>query len=246
MYKIKTKKVKKKKKKNIIYERSKTNMRIIKKMKYIITIIFISILIITYFTFKKHLENNKYKNIKDIEIKEHKVVMEEKEKSICSVDIKGAIKEPNVYSVDCNSTVNDIIKLAGGLNNNADTSVTNLAKKVTNEMVIIIYTKEQVKNSNILDTVEKECVCQNIKNDGCINTKITSNIGDNNQEEGLININAATKEKLITIPGIGESKANAIIKYRETNGLFKNIEDIQKVDGIGTKLYEEIKTYITT
>ena len=227
-------------------------MKIIKKIKYILLIITIIILIITYILLKKHLNNNKYKDIVTIEkdIKEETIPTEEKEPSICSIDIKGAIKEPNVYSVDCSSTVNDVIKLAGGLNNNADTSVTNLAKKVTNEMVIIIYTKEQVKNSNVVDTVvkvvEKECVCPNIQNDGCINTQITSNIGESNNENGLININTASKEKLLTIPGIGESKAKAIIKYREENGNFISIEDIQKVDGIGSKLYEEIKVYITT
>ena len=227
-------------------------MKIIKKIKYPLIIIFIIAIIATYIILKKHLNQNKYKNITNIEneIEETTLVLEEPEKQICTVDIKGAIKEPNVYSIDCNSTVNDVIKLAGGLNNNADTSVTNLAKKVTNEMVIIIYTKEQVKKSNVVDTVvkvvEKECVCPNIQNDGCINTQITSNIGENNNDNGLININTAPKEKLLTIPGIGESKAKAIIKYREENGNFKNIEDIQKVDGIGSKLYEEIKIYITT
>ena len=128
-----------------------------------------------------------------------------------------------------------------------DTSVTNLAKQITNEMVIIIYTEEEVKNSNIVDTVvkvvEQECVCPNIQNDGCINDKITDTIGG---DTTLVNINTATLEQLTTIPGIGDAKATSIIKYREANGNFKSIEDIQNVDGIGSKLYEEIKTYITT
>ena len=82
------------------------------------------------------------------------------------------------------------------------------------------------------------------KNNGiCIS--LTKN-NDEVNENGLININTASKEKLLTIPGIGESKAKAIIKYREENGNFISIEDIQKVDGIGSKLYEEIKIYITT
>lgn len=228
-------------------------MKILKKYKYPITIVILIIIIIGSIYVKRKLNKEKYQ---DIEVSSNSLELinnSEEEKvfnEMCSVDIKGAIKNPNVYLVECTSNVNDVIKIAGGLTEDADTSITNLAKKVSNEMVIIIYTKEEVKNSNVVDTVvkvvEKECVCPNIKNDGCINDKITSNIGDNNEENSLININTATLEMLQTIPKIGESKAKSIIKYRESNGNFKNIEDIQNVDGIGSKLYEEIKIYITT
>ena len=116
-------------------------------------------------------------------------------------------------------------------------------------MVIIIYTKEEVKNSNIVDTVikvvEKECTCPNIQNDGCLNTEITDNI-TNGENGKLVNINTATKEELQTIKGIGENKAESIIKHRETNGKFEKIEDIKNVEGIGDTLYEQIKVYITT
>jgi len=61
-----------------------------------------------------------------------------------------------------------------------------------------------------------------------------------------VNINTATIEELQTINGIGESKAKSIIEYRKTNGKFKSIEDIKNVEGIGDKLYETIKIYITT
>ena len=72
------------------------------------------------------------------------------------VDIKGAIKKPGVYTVSDGAIINDVIILAGGLTKDADTSLNNLAKKVTDEMVIIIYTKDEVKNSNIIKTVVKE------------------------------------------------------------------------------------------
>lgn len=233
-------------------------MKILKRIKYPLTIIILIIIFIVLILLKNKLSSNKFN---DIEITNNTTIEKEmseseiKEPEKCNIDIKGAIKKPGVYIVDCSSNVNDVIKLAGGLIENADTSVINLAKKVTNEMVIIIYTKEEVKNSNIVDTVikvvEKECVCPNIQNDGCINDKITDTIGgskknDKQNENDLININTATKEKLLTIPGIGEAKAKAIIAYRETKGKFKTIEDIQNVDGIGSKLYEEIKIYITT
>lgn len=166
--------------------------------------------------------------------------------TMCMIDIKGAVKNPGVYTTNCNDNVSDVIRLAGGLTEEADTSVTNLAKQVTNEMVIIIYTKEEVKNSNVVDTVvkviEQECICPNIQNDGCINDQITDTIGGSK----LININTATLEELKKIPGIGDVKAQAIINYRNANGNFKTIEDIKKVDGIGSKLYEEISIYLTT
>ena len=61
----------------------------------------------------------------------------------------------------------------------------------------------------------------------------------------VININTATKDELDTLPGIGPSKAEAIITYRETVGAFKTIEDIKNVKGIGDKTFENLKDYIT-
>lgn len=224
-------------------------MYFLKKYKYHITVL-ISILLITLgFYLKYKLNKEQYEDIevinnKSITIEENVVNDENKE---CIVDIKGAVNKPGVYKISCDMTVYDVIKIAGDLTENANTSVTNLAKKINNEMVIIIYTDEEIKNSNVVNTVvkviENECVCPNIKNDSCINNEITDEISNTNT---LININSATINELKKIPGIGESKAKTIIEYRENNGKFNTIEDIQNVPGIGSKLYEEIKIYITT
>ncbi len=222
-------------------------MKYIRKLKYPITII-IFILIIFYIIYlKKSLNDTKYQDIDESdELLVQEEVIPEENKDICSIDIKGAVKNPGVYEIECESYVNDVIKLSGGLNKEADTSVINLAKRVTDQMVIIVYTKEEVKNSNIIETVikevEKECVCPNIQNDGCINDEIDGSIGDT----GLVNINSADANKLQELPGIGEAKAKAIIKYREEIGEFKTIEDLLNVEGIGNSLYEQIKAYITT
>ena len=223
-------------------------MKIIRKIIYPLTIILLIFIFVCIFYIKSNLNKNKYNDIEVV----NNIVKEETIEEITirySVDIKGAVKNPGVYQLDSNLTVNDVIELAGGLTKEADTSVTNLAKKITDEMVIIIYTKEEVKNSNIVDTVikvvEQECICPNIQNDGCLNTEITDNIS-NQENSGLININTATIEELQTIDGIGESKAKSIVEYRKTNGNFESIEDIKNVDGIGDKLYETIKVYITT
>ena len=231
----------------------------IRKLKYPITIIVILIIVLYAIITNKKLQENKYNDIvlkEDLEIDEVIEESETQKEEICNIDIKGAVKKEGVYKINCDNTVNDAIKIAGGLTKEADTSITNLAKKISNEMVIIIYTKEEVKNSNIVDTVvkvvEKECVCPNIQNDSCINTEITDEIENNasndneNSNNSLININNANLEKLKELPGIGESKAKAIIKYREENGKFNKIDDLLNVDGIGTILYEQIKMYITT
>ena len=223
-------------------------MKLIRTLKYPITIIMFILIIIYILYTKNKLDNDKYENIV-IENQFVEEKLQDENISKYNIDIKGAVKNPGVYQVDSNLTVSDVINIAGGLTKTADTSVINLAKKVKDEMVIIIYTKEEVKNSNIVDTVikvvEKECICPNIENDGCLNTEIKDNISNNNKES-LININTASKEELQTIKGIGDSKADSIVKYREKNGFFKTIEDIKNVEGIGATLYETIKVYITT
>ena len=220
-------------------------MKTIRKNQKVIAIIIFLLIIIILFYLKIKLDNNKYQNISvDKDIIENK---NNDNNDICMIDIKGAVNNPGVYSTKCTDNVSDVIRLAGGLSDDADTSVINLAKQIANEMVIIIYTKDEVKNSNIVDTVvkvvEQECICPNIQNDGCINDTINDTISN---QHLLVNINIAEVEELQKIPGIGEAKAKAIIEYRNRNGKFKSINDIQNVEGIGSKLYESIKIYLTT
>ena len=227
-------------------------MKTIRKLVYPLTMILFVFIFIGIIVIKNNLNKSKYDEIevaKDIVKEEIEEEIPKEEIIKYNVDIKGAVKKPGVYQIDKNLTINDAINIAGGLTNEADTSLINLAKKITDEMVIIIYTKEEVKNSNIINTVikvvEKECVCPNIENDGCLNNEITDNI-TNKEDSSLININTASIEELKTINGIGESKAKKIIEYREKNGNFNTIEDIKNVEGIGDTLYETIKIYITT
>ena len=148
-------------------------MKVIRKIIYPLTIMLLIFIFICIFCVKNNLNKNKYDDIEVVTniVKEENKIKEETKNITYNVDIKGAVKNPGVYKISSDLTVNDAIILAGGLTKEADTSVTNLAKKVTDEMVIIIYTKNEVKNSNIVDTVikvvEKECVCPNIQNDGC-------------------------------------------------------------------------------
>lgn len=152
-----------------------------------------------------------------------------------TVDIKGMVNNPGVYEVDSDSRINDVIALAGGLKEGADTSNINLAKIVSDEMTIIVYSTEEV-----LEKFKQEvciCNCPYIVNDACI--------GVDNNDNNLININTASIEELTTLTGIGDVKAEAIIKYRNEVGKFKTKEEILNVDGIGESLFEKIKDDIT-
>ena len=213
-----------------------------------IILIIVSIIVgLTIFYYQKNNKKEKKKEIVEVEETDDlKIKEKDKEKEVeieYKVDIKGAINLPGIYTMKSTSRVIDVINEAGGLTEAADTSVINLSKKIIDEMVIIIYTKEQVSNFSKVKETEKiiQDKCNQIdenslKNDACIKTEeITSKIS----------INTATKEVLMTLQGIGESKANDIIKYREENGLFKNIEDIKNVPGIGDNLFAQIKEDIT-
>lgn len=162
------------------------------------------------------------------------------------VDVKGEIKTPGVYELKANNTVIDAINKAGGLTNQSDTSNINLSKKLEDEMVIIVYSKSEIKKMNEEDKIEcPPC------NNACINAEDEKAKLDSDKTETQdttsvkININKATSEQLQTLDGIGEAKAKAIIEYRDKNGEFKQIEDIKNVSGIGESIYEKIKDKIT-
>ncbi|MBQ9181437.1 MAG: helix-hairpin-helix domain-containing protein [Bacilli bacterium] len=146
----------------------------------------------------------------------------DKVEDIIKVDIKGSIVNPGVYEVSSSDRVNDVINKAGGLLEDANTSNINLSKRVKDEMVIVISNNQNVEE----EAIDFE----------------TNNYTESNNS--LVSINSASKEELMSLSGIGESKALAIIKYRE-NQKFNSIEDIKNVNGIGDSLFEKIKDSIT-
>ncbi|WP_233713319.1 helix-hairpin-helix domain-containing protein [Lederbergia citri] len=137
------------------------------------------------------------------------------------VDVKGAVKIPGIYEAIESDRVFDMIEKAGGLVEKADEGQVNFAQKVYDEMVIYIpKVGEEVENLFFNDTSPSK---QNDK----------------------VNINKANSVELETLPGIGPAKATAIIEYREENGPFKQVEDIQKISGIGAKTFERLQDLIT-
>lgn len=177
---------------------------------------------------------------------------EKEEISEIVVDVKGAVNMPGVYHMQSNSYVYQAIEAAGGLLDTADTSVLNLSKHLSDSMVVIIYTKEEVALSKTTNEKVKyvevniPCVCPNNMNDACIEKNNSDSDANNSKnDDRLININEATLEELLKLDGIGASKASAIIEYRIQMGSFKKIDDILNVSGIGDALFEKIKDKIT-
>lgn len=190
--------------------------------KYIPIILILLVVIIISF---------KYETKEIVPIVEEQVVNIVEEETIIDiyVDVKGEVKKPGVYKLSVGDRVNDAIVKAGGLTKNADIKFINLSKLVKDEMIIWVHSKEEVKDKIIIEYIYKDCDCQNISK----------------PSETLVSINSSSLEQLMTLPGIGESKAKAIIAYREQNGNFEKLEDLMLVTGIGSSTYENLKNYIT-
>lgn len=138
-----------------------------------------------------------------------------------AVYICGAVKHPGVYSFVTGKRLCDAIKAAGGFKKSAARSAVNLARRLSDSEQIIIPTKKQAASS------------KNKNPDSSYETV-----------PSLVNINTASKEELMTLPGIGESKAAAVIEYRLSNK-FNSIEDIKNVVGIKDGVFSQIKDQIT-
>lgn len=158
----------------------------------------------------------------DPEVPEERLVQEPDVKNL--VDVKGAVENPGVYEVMLDERVIDVIEKAGGLKEGADETKINFAGRVTDEMVLYIPLIGEEGENMIVSA-------------GASSTSTS-------QGEGKININKATSDELQNLPGIGPSKAEAIIAYREDSGLFQTIDDLKLVTGIGDKTFEKLQDQI--
>lgn len=140
------------------------------------------------------------------------------------IHITGAVKKPGVYIFDEPPRVIEVVKEAGGFTKDAVKSGVNQAEIVEDGVQIVIASKRDAKKK-----------AQSGKAGGT---------GEPSAEDSRIDLNTATKEELMTLPGIGESKAVSIVAYRETNGNFKKIEDVMNITGIKDGIFEKIKDRI--
>lgn len=144
------------------------------------------------------------------------------------VYVSGAVKKPGVYVVKEGSRVFQVIKLAGGMMKSARKDCLNQAETVVDSQNIRVLTKEQYAE-----------MIQNETKDNL------TEINNNKTKDGKININSADVALLMQLTGIGETKAKAIVSYREEHGDFSKIEEIKNVSGIGDSTFSNIRSNIT-
>lgn len=157
-------------------------------------------------------------------------------KTECYVHVCGAVSKPGVYVMLRGARIFEAIEKAGGITENAYDECINQALLVTDGMQIRVPTMEEWEKGQV--TAENYSFAEQVGNDG------SHSFHEDGDEDGLVNINSADASRLCTIPGIGETRAEAIISYRETHGSFQKIEDIQNVTGIKEGLFNQIKDKI--
>ena len=166
----------------------------------------------------------------------------EEEKTLV-VHICGAVSAPGVYELPAGSRIIDVVEAGGGFLPEADEACCNLAEEIVDGCQIYIMTKSE---SCADGQTEKKAGIQTSPDSDMQTTD--RNVRSNSApalENGLVNLNTADIAALMTLPGIGESRAKAIISYREQHGAFAKIEDIMKISGIKQAAFSKIKDKIT-
>lgn len=159
------------------------------------------------------------------------------------VHICGAVSAPGVYELPAGSRIIDAVEAGGGFLTEADEACCNLAEEIVDGCQIYIMTKTE---SCADGQTEKKAGIQTSPDSDMQTTD--RNVRSNSTpdlENGLVNLNTADVAALMTLPGIGESRAKAIISYREQHGAFAKIEDIMKISGIKQAAFSKIKDKIT-
>jgi competence protein ComEA len=146
----------------------------------------------------------------------------------CYVYVCGAVANPGVYALSSGARVYEAVDLAGGFLEDACEEAVNLADEVTDAQMIWIPTDEEAAEGELVLPAAAANASEDVSSDS----------------DGTINLNTATAEQLMTLPGIGQSKADSILSYRETHGSFSSVEEIMNVDGIKEGVYNRIKDNI--
>lgn len=162
------------------------------------------------------------------QLPEGNTVEEDARPKVMYTDIKGSVKEPCIYSFSSEERVYDVLKRAGGLLEEADSDRINFSAKIEDQQVLYIPAVGEEPPEHLNQSASPE---------GKQSTADT--------EPSKININTASPSELQQIPGIGSVKAQEIIRFREENGSFQKVEDLQEISGIGEKTVEKLKNFVT-
>lgn len=160
--------------------------------------------------------------------------------SLLYVHVCGAVKAPGVYELPEGSRVYEAVQAAGGFAEDADQHYVNQAQTLADGVKLVIPTVEEAAAA-----AKGAAAGEGRESDFGALTEEKSGAADAKQTGGRININTATQQELCTIPGVGETRAAAIISYRESHGGFAKPEDIMKVSGIKEGMYDKIKDSIS-
>lgn len=142
------------------------------------------------------------------------------------VQVSGAVQNPGVYEVAAGSRIFEAVALAGGLTEEADLRLLNQALPVEDGQMIYVYARG-------------EAPAEALPNDG-----EAGNQSAGSKADERINLNTASVEQLMTLPGIGQAKAEYIVSYREKHGAFEKIEDIMEIEGIKEGVFSKIEDRI--
>lgn len=139
------------------------------------------------------------------------------------VDVKGAVNQPGVYTLNRGLRVQDAVAKAGGVSPNADMNHVNMAKQVVDQQVVYVPSRGEVTTP-------------------LVGTESATGSMDASSETGpVVNLNTATKDDLMKITGIGDKKADLILQYRQEHGQFKTVDELKEVSGFGDKSVAKIK-----
>ncbi|OQO71287.1 comEA protein [Enterococcus villorum] len=143
------------------------------------------------------------------------------------VDVKGAVNRPGMYAFTAEERVFDVIQKSGGFTDVADEKQINFAAKIKDQQLLYVPEIGEEIEEKYSDHEED------------------TEIGESKVPQEKINLNTANSLQLQQIPGIGEKKAQEIIQYRQDNGSFKSVEELQEISGIGQKTVEKMKNFVT-
>lgn len=202
----------------------------IKEHRFMVLLLVVFIIVGIWFALKRD---------QDYELLNHAFIQSDQEKNVVEtssaqiqheierakiiVDVKGAVNSPGVYEIEYDARVYDVIQKAGGTTFDADLDAINLAAFMQDGQVVYV---PKIGEENLEWSTQ-------------------SGYQTHDHQSSLININRATARELEQLPGIGPSKATAIIQYREEHGPFSDVQQLLNVTGIGQKTLEKLLPYIT-
>lgn len=194
---------------------------------------------------KQEENNNKEESKNMIESTNANEEMQSKPEEKIAIHITGEVKKTGIIYLKQGARIADAIEAAGGATKNASLEQVNLAYVLEDGQKIYIPNKKEKIEGNmyIIANSGNNVMIENSKTSKDKKTGLNTN-QNTKGEKAKVNINSANQTELETLPGVGEALAQRIIEYRESNGKFQKIEDIQNVKGIGNSKYSNIKEKI--